>query len=175
MAGAYFDNIVLEGVPREFIDEVHAAVREITLQRGFGQQVRLNGRPVAEPEPDSPTSEDEGDTQVGSAGASKPSSACTTPGGVPSASEADDEASDSGTRRRRGGRGGRRRRDASSSSSSSGSSDRQSSSSRGGSRSGSRESGRSGGRRSRSDSADDRGKSGSVGAVSTFQTGCRPK
>ena len=165
MAGAYFDKIELEGVSREFIEEVHAAVREITLQRGFGQQVRLNGRPVAEPEPDS-QSEDEGGHQVDGADASRPSSACTTPGGVPSASEADDEASDNDTRRRRRGRGGRRRRDASSSSSSS---DR--SNSRGG-RSGSQSSGRSGrsgGRSSRSASVDGRGGADHV------EAGCRPK
>ena len=164
MAGAYFDKIELEGVSKEFIEEVHAAVREITLQRGFGQQVRLNGRPVAEPEPDS--DEDETGHQVDGADASRPSSACTTPGGVPSASEADDEASDSDTRRRRRGRGGRRRRDASSSSSSS---DR--SNSRGG-RSGSQSSGRSGrsgGRSSRSASVDGRGGADHV------EAGCRPK
>ncbi len=116
MAGAYFDNIVLEGVPRDFIDEVHAAVRELTLQRGFGQQVRLNGRPVAEPEAENSSSGDESDARPGSANSYKSSSVCTTPGGVPSSDEADDEASDSGTRRRRGGRGSDRRSGSSSSS-----------------------------------------------------------
>ncbi len=43
MAGAYFDNIVLEGVPRDFIDDVHSIVRALALQRGFGRQFHLMG------------------------------------------------------------------------------------------------------------------------------------